>query len=216
MRSSGLRKLKLFEMRIKTWNSRTTIYGVRSIAFLTSLSAHCALHHGAIVNWELERQISGQDIYCTIPFSSIYKRSNPWFIRVLLNSLWYSIFNQLKCKFQNVNHNTILYRLWASAVLRQIWIWSHKNRATVNKEFEDDNGPWYRVINSNCVLWFLSDRLKKTKKWQNPTIFVELTYRHFDILMSRCGQMRKNGPFQGCAKIALRLHTARTEKPDTP
>ena len=43
MRSSGLRKLKLFEMRIKTWNFRTTIYGVRSIAFLTSLSAHCAL-----------------------------------------------------------------------------------------------------------------------------------------------------------------------------
>ena len=30
-------------MRIKTWNFRTTIYGVRSIAFLTSLSAHCAL-----------------------------------------------------------------------------------------------------------------------------------------------------------------------------
>ena len=43
MRSSGLRKLKLFEMRIKTWNFRTTTYGVRSIAFPTTLSAHCAL-----------------------------------------------------------------------------------------------------------------------------------------------------------------------------
>ena len=44
MRSSGLQKFKLFEMRIKTWNFGTTIYGVRSIAFLTSLSAHCALY----------------------------------------------------------------------------------------------------------------------------------------------------------------------------
>ena len=43
MRSSELRKLKLFEMRIKTWNFRTTTYGVRSIAFLTSVSAHCAV-----------------------------------------------------------------------------------------------------------------------------------------------------------------------------
>ena len=43
MRSSGLRKLKLFEMRIKTWNFRTTTHGVRSNAFLTTVSAHCAL-----------------------------------------------------------------------------------------------------------------------------------------------------------------------------
>ena len=43
MRSSELRKLKLFEMRIKTWNFWTTTYEVRSNAFLTSLSAHCAL-----------------------------------------------------------------------------------------------------------------------------------------------------------------------------
>ena len=43
MRSSELRKLKLFELRIKTWNFGTTTYGVRSNAFLTSLSAHCAM-----------------------------------------------------------------------------------------------------------------------------------------------------------------------------
>ena len=43
MRSSELRKLKLFEMRIKTWNFRTTTHGVRSNAFLTTVSAHCAL-----------------------------------------------------------------------------------------------------------------------------------------------------------------------------
>ena len=34
--------------------------------------------------------------------------------------------------------------------------------------------------------------------------------------MSQCGQMRKKWAFPGCAKIVLRLHTARTEKPDTP
>ena len=33
------------QMRLQTWNFRTTIYGVRSNAFLTSLSAHCALEH---------------------------------------------------------------------------------------------------------------------------------------------------------------------------
>ena len=43
MRSSELRKLKLFEMRIKTWNFRTTTHGVRSNAFLTTVSAHCAM-----------------------------------------------------------------------------------------------------------------------------------------------------------------------------
>ena len=48
MRSSELRKLKLFEMRIKTWNFRTTTYGVRSNAFLTSLSAHCAVCGGRV------------------------------------------------------------------------------------------------------------------------------------------------------------------------
>ena len=34
--------------------------------------------------------------------------------------------------------------------------------------------------------------------------------------MSQRGQMRKIWSFPGCAKIVLRLHTARTEKPDTP
>ena len=57
---------------------------------------------------------------------------------------------------------------------------------------------------------------KKTKKRQNPTIFVELTYGHFDISVSQCGQMRKKWAFPGCAKIVLRLHTARTENPDIP
>ena len=74
----------------------------------------------------------------------------------------------------------------------------------------------YRVINGNCVLWFLSEGRLKTKKWPNPTIFVELIYGHFDILMSQCGQMRKKLAFPGCAKIVLRFHTARTEKTDTP
>ena len=46
MRSSELPNLKLFEMRIESWNFRTTTYGVRSIAFFTSLSAHCALAWG--------------------------------------------------------------------------------------------------------------------------------------------------------------------------
>ena len=66
-------------------------------------------------------------------------------------------------------------------------------------------------------LWSISlTDFKKIKKWRNPTIFVELTYGHFDILMSQCGQMRKKWAFLGCAKIVLRLHTARTEMPDTP
>ena len=54
------------------------------------------------------------------------------------------------------------------------------------------------------------------KKWQNPTIFVELTYGHFYILMSQRGQMRKKWAFLGCAKIMLRLHTARTAKLHSP
>ena len=49
MRSSAHRKLKLFEMWIKTWNFRTTTYGVRSNAFLTSLSAHCAVCGGGLM-----------------------------------------------------------------------------------------------------------------------------------------------------------------------
>ena len=59
MRSSELRKLKLFEMRIKTWNFRTTTYGVRSNAFLTTVSAHCALdleldYHNYVLHSKLE------------------------------------------------------------------------------------------------------------------------------------------------------------------
>ena len=57
---------------------------------------------------------------------------------------------------------------------------------------------------------------KKTEKWLNPTIFVELTYGHFDILVSHCSQMRKKWAFPSCAKVVLRLHTARTENPGIP
>ena len=47
-------------------------------------------------------------------------------------------------------------------------------------------------------------------------IFVNLIYRHFDILMSQYGQVTKSCAFQGCAKVVLQLHTARMENPDTP
>ena len=55
MRSSELRKLKLFEMRIKTWNFRTTTHGVRSNAFLTTVSAHCALRWPAVTSSRISR-----------------------------------------------------------------------------------------------------------------------------------------------------------------
>ena len=74
----------------------------------------------------------------------------------------------------------------------------------------------YRVIVCNCNFLYRSDRHQKTKKRQNPTIFVKLRYRHFDILMSQYSQMKTSHGFQGCAKIVLWLHTARTENPDTP
>ena len=43
----------------------------------------------------------------------------------------------------------------------------------------------YRVFKYNCYFKFLSDRHLKREKWQNPAIFVKLTYGHFDVLMSR-------------------------------
>ena len=59
----------------------------------------------------------------------------------------------------------------------------------------------YRVIMSNCILWFLSDGHKKTPNWQNPTIFVKILYGHFDILISQKSQVKKIPAFQGCAKM---------------
>ena len=47
-------------------------------------------------------------------------------------------------------------------------------------------------------------------------IFVDLIYRHFDILMSQYEQMNKSHAFQGCSKMVFRLHTARTENPESP
>ena len=47
-------------------------------------------------------------------------------------------------------------------------------------------------------------------------IFVDLIYRHFDILMSQYDQMNKSHAFQGCSKMVFRLHTARTENPESP
>ena len=47
-------------------------------------------------------------------------------------------------------------------------------------------------------------------------IFVNLIYRHFDILMSDYGQVKKSCAFQGCAKLVLQLNNVRTENPDTP
>ena len=47
-------------------------------------------------------------------------------------------------------------------------------------------------------------------------IFVNLIYRHFDILMSQYGQVNKSHASLGCANIMLQLHTARNENPITP
>ena len=47
-------------------------------------------------------------------------------------------------------------------------------------------------------------------------IFVNLIYRHFDILMSDYGQVKKSCAFQGCAKLVLQLNNVRTGNPDTP
>ena len=46
-------------------------------------------------------------------------------------------------------------------------------------------------------------------------IFVDLIYRHFDILMSQYGQTNKSHAFQGCSKLVFWLHTARTGNPNT-
>ena len=47
-------------------------------------------------------------------------------------------------------------------------------------------------------------------------IFVNLIYKHFDILMPQYGQAKKSCAFQGCAEMMLQLHTVRTGIPDTP
>ena len=61
----------------------------------------------------------------------------------------------------------------------------------------------YRVIKSNCILWFLSDGHKKTPNWQNPTIFVKILYGHFDILISQKGQVKKFPPFRVVPKLCV-------------
>ena len=47
-------------------------------------------------------------------------------------------------------------------------------------------------------------------------IFVNLIYRHFDILRFQYGQIKKVALFQVCAIVVLQLHTARKEDPITP
>ena len=47
-------------------------------------------------------------------------------------------------------------------------------------------------------------------------IFVNLIYRHFDMLVYQYGQVNESHAFLGCANIMLQLHTARNENPITP
>ena len=47
-------------------------------------------------------------------------------------------------------------------------------------------------------------------------LFVNLIYRHFDILMSQDGKVNKCDASWGCSKIMKRLHTARNENLVTP
>ena len=47
-------------------------------------------------------------------------------------------------------------------------------------------------------------------------IFGKLILGGFGILMSNMSHVQTILLFQGCDKIVLRLHTARTESPDTP
>ena len=104
------------------------------------------LHYGAIVNWELEWQISRQDIHCAIPLRRFLQSTKD----LIRDSSVCSLIHSGTAFSINLGVSSrmwiiiqFFYGLWASAVLRQIWIWSHKNRATVNKELEDDTGPWY-------------------------------------------------------------------------
>ena len=59
---------------------------------------------------------------------------------------------------------------------------------------------WYRVIICNCHFLYLFDGHWKTTKLYNPIIFVNLIYRHFDILRSHYGQVKKVMPFQAVWK----------------
>ena len=54
----------------------------------------------------------------------------------------------------------------------------------------------YRVIICNCHFLYLFDGHQKTTKSYNSIIFVNLIYRHFDILRSHYGQVKKVMPFQ--------------------
>ena len=45
----------------------------------------------------------------------------------------------------------------------------------------------------------------------NPIIFVNLIYRHFDILRSHLWSGEKSHAFPGCVKIVLRIHIARAK-----
>ena len=56
----------------------------------------------------------------------------------------------------------------------------------------------YRVIKWHCVLWFLSESLKKGNRLPNLTIFKDLTYTYFDIWM-----------FQSCPRISRMAKTAK-------
>ena len=56
----------------------------------------------------------------------------------------------------------------------------------------------------------------KKENCTNPMIFGNLISGGFGILMCDMSQLQTILSFQGCDKIVLRLHTAGTEKPDTP
>ena len=85
---------------------------------------------------------------------------------------------------------------------KQDWEREEKTGLQGAKFLTNESGVnWYRVIKSNCILWFLSDGYKKTPNWQNPTIFLKILYGHFDILISQKSQVKKIPAFRGCAKI---------------
>ena len=61
----------------------------------------------------------------------------------------------------------------------------------------------YRVFICNCHFLYLSEGHLKTKKSYNPIIFVNLIYRHFDILRSHYGQVKKKSCLSGLCQNSV-------------
>ena len=107
----------------------------------------------------------------------------------IVHPLWPQDFPQPSLVFQGLPHRlskTIhcSFNIQCLSKLFNIFIFNQQERMVWLTGWPVDWSEyyiWYRVINNIVFIDFSLTGFKKQKRWQQPTIFVEVTYGYFDV-----------------------------------